>query len=581
MRFILASLLSLLPVLSLAQEQTPPGMTVYVHGKIVTLAAAPKGGAGAEGLMLADGLAVENGVIVAVGSEAEIREVGAGKGAKVIDLGGRTVVPGFIESHCHSLGAARAEVTEGYQELYSISDVQNWVRQRAKKAAPGAWIEVPRNEITRLKERRFPTPAELDEATTEHPVVFVSVTKTVLNSAGWKALGVVDEKSTVPGGEIVWEGGRPVLMRGGNAALRARMPVPPAPAPAEVRAKLQQLLGIYNSVGITSIFERATDRAGFDLYRDLEAKGELPVRMRATFRFSAKDGAGAESYIKKLGLKPGEGDDWVRAACMKITVDGGIHWGTTWLSEPHGEKRTAFYRNTDPAYLGEHFYQPNQMKDIIGAVNRMGWPMSAHVTGDGGAMAVLHAVEAVAAEQPSMREHRFNLIHCYFPDAAMAKLAKDLNVGVDTQEYLYYRDSDFISKIYGENWAERFLGLTTWAKAGVPVAINSDHMIGFDPDHAMNSFNPALMLYIAVTRKNDLGEVHGAGQKLSRLDALRTVTQWAAWLSFDEKKLGTLEKGKLADFVVLDRDYLTCPEEEIKMMRPVKTVVGGRVVWGR
>jgi predicted amidohydrolase YtcJ len=106
-------------------------------------------------------------------------------------------------------------------------------------------------------------------------------------------------------------------------------------------------------------------------------------------------------------------------------------------------------------------------------------------------------------------------------------------------------------------------------------------MIGFDPDHAMNSFNPFLMLYAAVTRKNDLGEVHGADQKLSRLDALRTVTQWAAWLSFDEDKLGTLEKGKLADFLVLDRDYLTCPEDEIKTMRPVRTVVAGKTVWGK
>lgn len=563
MKFLLWAVL---PGLSMAQP-----VTLYVNANILTMA---------PGDAVAQAMAVQDGVILAVGSDEEIRKLGGAK-AEIVDLSGNMVVPGFIESHCHSIGAARAEVAGGYQELYSIADVQNWIREQAKKVEAGAWIEVPRNEITRLKERRFPTPEELDAATREHPVVFVSVTKTVLNTAGWRALGVVDETSTVPGGEVIWEGGRPALMRGGQAAVRARMPVSVAPSPTAVRAKLRELLGIYNSVGITSIFERATDRAGFDLFRDLAAKNELTTRMRATFRFSAKDATGAESFIKKLGLKPGEGDDWVRATCMKITVDGGIHWGTTWLSEPHGAARTAFYRNTDPAYMGEHFYQPEQMRAIFGAVNKLGWPMSAHVTGDGGTMAVLQAVEAVAAEQPSIKERRFNLIHCYFPDAAMVKLARELNVGVDTQEYLYYRDSDFISKIYGEPWAERFLGLATWAKAGVPVAINSDHMIGFDPDHAMNSFNPFLMLYIAVTRKNDLGEVHGAGQKLSRMDALRTVTQWAAWLSFDENQLGSLEKGKLADFVVLDRDYLTCPEEEIKTMRPVRTVVGGRTVWGK
>ncbi|MDZ4288320.1 MAG: amidohydrolase family protein [Prosthecobacter sp.] len=541
--------------------------TLYLNGKIVTLDAQER---------VAEAMAVDEGKIVAVGSNDEIRQLGG----EVVDLGGKMVVPGFIETHCHSIGATRAELGGGYQELYSIGGVQEWVRKRAEKTPAGTWIEVPRNEITRLKERRFPTPEELDAAAPKHPVLFVSVTKSVLNSAGWKALGVTDEKSKVPGGEVMWDGGRPVLMRGGQAAVRALIPLPPAPSPAATRAKLRELLGIYNSVGITSIFERATDRAGYDLFRDLEAKAELTARVRTTFRFSAKDAAGAEGFIKKLGLKPGEGDDWVRATCMKITVDGGIHWGTTWLSEPHGPARAAFYRNTDPAYTGEHFYTPEQMRDIFGAVNRLGWPMSAHVTGDGGAMAVLRAVADVAKEQPNIKERRFNLIHCYFPDAAMAALAKEVNAGVDTQEYLFYRDSDFIAKIYGKAWAERFLGLASWVKAGVPVAINSDHMIGFDPDHAMNAFNPFLMLYCAVTRKNDLGEVQGPEQKLSRLNALRTVTQWAAWLSFDESKLGTLEKGKLADFVVLDRDYLTCPEEEIRVMKPVRTVVGGKTVWG-
>ena len=545
--------------------------TIFVNGRIVTLD---------ERQGTAEALAVADGVLLAVGSNDAVRRL-AGDGATVVDLGGKTVLPGLIETHCHSIGAARATFSEEYQELRSITEIQDWIRERAKKLPAGRWITVPRNEITRLKERRFPTPTELDAATSHHPVMFVSVTKTVLNSAGWKALGVVDKTSKVAGGEVVFENGRPVLMRGGQAALQSIMPQFAPPPPAAVTAKLKELHRVYNSVGITSIFERATDRQGYDLFRDLAAKGELTTRVRSTFRFSAKDAAGVDGYVKKLGLKAGDGDDMVRATCLKITVDGGIHWGTTWLSEPHGEKRTAFYRNTDPGYMGQQSYTPEQMRAIFGEANRLGWPISAHVTGDGGAMAVLRAVEAVSKDQPDMKDRRFNLIHCYFPSDEMVSLAKRLNVGVDTQGYLYYRDSDFISRIYGESWAGRFLGLGAWVRGGVPVATNSDHMIGFDPDHAMNSFNPFLMLYIAVTRKNDLGEVHGAHQKLSRLDALRAVTLWGAWLSFDEKKLGSLEAGKLADFVVIDRDYLTCPEDEIKDIKPLRTVVGGKTVWQR
>lgn len=543
--------------------------TIYENGKIITLDPAES---------LAEAIAVKDGRILSVGPTTAI-EAFAGPATRRVDLAGRTVVPGFIESHCHSLGAARAALDGEYAELRSITEVQDWIRRRAAEVPAGTWIEVPRNEITRFVEQRFPTPEELDAATKEHPVVFVSVTKTVLNSAGWKILGLDDPAATLPDGEVVREEGRPLLMRGGQASLRKHMPAPRVHDSAAILAKHEELVGIYNSVGITTIFERATDRVGFDTFREQAAKDRLKVRVRGTFRFSAKDAAGVEAYLAKLGIAPGEGDDHVRATCLKITVDGGIHWGTTWLSEPHGEKRTAFYRNTDPAYTGTQSYTPAQMEAIFGAANAKGWPMSAHVTGDGGAMAVLRAVETVAKSQPDIRDRRFNLIHCYFPTPEMAALAKSLNAGVDTQGYLYERDADFIAKIYGPDWADRFMGLGEWVKAGVPVGLNSDHMIGFDPDRAMNSFRPALMLDIAVNRRDDRGTVYGEHQRLSRLDALRTLTVWPAWLSFDEEKLGTFEPGKLADFAVLDRDYLTCPAEEIRKIEVVKTVMGGEVVF--
>jgi len=226
-------------------------------------------------------------------------------------------------------------------------------------------------------------------------------------------------------------------------------------------------------------------------------------------------------------------------------------------------------------------YTPEQMRMIFATANRHGWPASAHVTGDEGTEEVLKAVAAVATDDPTIKQRRFNLIHSYFPTPAIAKLAKDLGVGVDTQGYLYYRDADILAEIYGPSWAERFLGLGEWVRGGVPVATNSDHMIGLDPDHAMNSFNPALMLWIAVVRKTDSGAVWGAHQKLSRLDALRSMTLWAAWLSFDEGKLGSLEPGKLADLVVIDRDYLTCPEDEIRSIKVLRTIVGGRTMFSR
>ena len=138
-----------------------------------------------------------------------------------------------------------------------------------------------------------------------------------------------------------------------------------------------------------------------------------------------------------------------------------------------------------------------------------------------------------------------------------------------------------MAEIYGSSWAERFMGVGTWFKGGVPVAINSDHMIGTDPDHAMNSFNPFLQIYVAVSRKNQKGRVYGPWQKLSRIEALRCMTLDAAYLSFDEERLGSLEPGKLADLAILDRDFLGCPEDDLRKIRVDLTMVGGKVVHRR
>lgn len=546
--------------------------TLLLGGKIVTLDPQER---------VVEALAIRDGRILATGTTAEIEKLATAK-TDVIRLGGKMVLPGFIESHCHSIGVARGSLHEEYAELRSIGEMQAWIRERAKKLPAGTWIEVPRNEITRLKEHRHPTPAELDAAASEHPVLYTSVMKHVLNTAGWRALGLLEPGSKLPDGEVVRdEAGKPLLIRGGGGASIRKFFPQTSETKEELLDALKRVHRRYNEVGITTIFERATDRVGFNTFRELSAQNTLTTRVRATFRFSAKTPEQVEKYVAGLGIKPDEGDDWVRADRLKITVDGGIHWGTTRLSELYGERRTKFYRLSDPAYRGELNFTPEQMRMIFATVNRLGWPMSAHVTGDAGTEEVLNAVAAVAKDDATITQRRFNLIHSYFPTPAIVQLSKQLGVGVDTQGYLYHRDADILAEIYGASWAERFIGMAEWVRGGVPAAINSDHMIGLDPDRAMNSFNPALMLWIAVARKTDTGRVWGEQQKLSRLDALRSMTLWAAWLSFDEDKLGSLEPGKLADLVVIDRDYLACPEDEIRAIKPLRTIVGGKTVFSR
>ena len=187
-------------------------------------------------------LAILGERILAVGSDEEIAPARIGPQTKVFHLRGKTVVPGFIESHVHSIGVARDSMANRYEELSSIAEVQQWIRRRAAQVPAGTWIVVPRNEITRLRERRHPTPEELDAACATHPVAFNSVQKWVLNWLGFERLGVTGDRQEVPGGRVLRDAsGRPRIIVGGDAHLRRFFPYPKY-SDEETLAALEKLL---------------------------------------------------------------------------------------------------------------------------------------------------------------------------------------------------------------------------------------------------------------------------------------------------------------------------------------------------
>ncbi|MEX0700687.1 MAG: amidohydrolase [Planctomycetales bacterium] len=550
-------------------EQSQPAETVLVGGKILTMDREAR---------IVQAVAVRDGRIAAVGTDRKIRNL-AGPKTRVIELNGKTVVPGFIAAHCHAVGVARRTIDQPHAELLSIAEVQDWIRTRAKELPEGRWIRVPRTEITRLEELRHPTRAELDAACTTHPVLFSAARKHALNSAGFRALGVKPGSDELPGGRVIRDAdGGPRLIALGDAFIEEQIPKPEH-SEQEIRAFLEEVHRRYNSVGITSIFERASEIDDYRMYEALRDAGRLNVRMTQTFRTSFASGKAVEEYARKLGLKTGDGDDWVRVGPLKIVVDGGIHWGNTYLREPYGEKRARFYVLDDPRYRGDLHYDVERMADIFRAAHRLGWQLCTHVTGDAGVDRVLDALEAAEKDEPGIVNRRFSLTHAYFPATDSARRAHALGVGLDTQPNLYYKDSRAIAAIYGEDWAARFTGVGEWLRAGVPTALAGDHMVGLDPNTAMNAYNPFLMLHVAVVRKNREGKTYGPEQKVGRIEALRCVTNHPAWLEFTEDRKGSLEPGKFADLAVLDRDYLACPEEEIKEIGVVLTMVDGRVVY--
>lgn len=547
---------------------------VVLNGKVVTVD--PKSS-------IAEAVAIRDGVFVLVGSNADVKKL-VGDKTRLIDAKGKSVLPGLIESHIHATGVARAEAVQPFVQLGSIAEIQQWIRKKSETTPEGQWIQVPRVDLTRLRERRLPTRAELDQAALKHPVVFnwqyASRQVMILNSAALQA-AKIDGKTQAPsGGKIEKDANGEPTGRLEDPRDLVSKHLPPRKVSEETaQNELEKVLRAYNSIGITSVSERNANVEGFRAYEKLKKDNRLTVRANVTLGLRSDGSAeGTEKFIKSLPFQFGHGDDWVRVGPLKIGVDGGILYGTAYMREPYGQPAASLYGFTDPDYRGSLSLNPEKVQNMIRTGHRLGWQMCSHVTGDGGVDVVLDAVEAAHRDSP-IKDRRYTLIHAYFPNDAAVKRAAELGVCVDTQPAWYYKDGDALAAALGGNRLRSFIGVADWKRGGVKVALNSDHMFGLDPNLSLNPFNPFLTMYTAITRKTETGLVMGPEQRISRDDALRMMTIDAAYLSFDEKRKGSIEVGKLGDLAVLADDFMECPADHIKDIKVASTIVGGKVVY--
>jgi predicted amidohydrolase YtcJ len=546
-----------------------PADLVLVDARILTVDAA---------FSTATALAVRDGRFVAVGSNEEVRRY-IGPATRVIEGRGRTVVPGFIDTHVHALDVASGEATQPFVNLRSIKEVQDWLRAEAPKRPPNAWLWTPRTYPTRLREHRFPTRQELDAAAPDHPVVVDCAYAFALNTAALRAAGITRDSASPVGGAIVKDAaGEPTGLLRNAGGLLARFRPTSEGAPLDM---LERVHRQYLAAGITSVIERGATLQGFETYRQLKAAGRLHVRATVTIRVpDATNSAAVERFIDGLPFKFGDGDEWLKAGPLKLVADGGILIGTSFMRKPFGPGARELYAIDDPDDRGFLSLTPAQLAAAIGIIHRRGWQMVAHVTGDAGVDAVLDGIEAAQKQTPAA-DRRHTVIHGYFVNPESAARAARLGVLVDTQPAWHYKDGDALARGLGADRLAHFIGLKTLRQAGVDVAINTDHMLGLDLNDALNPFNPLLTIYSATTRRTESGRLLGPGEAVTRQEALRMMTSAAARFSFDEKQRGSIEVGKLGDFVVLDDHFLTVPAERLRTMRADVTVVGGRIAFER
>jgi predicted amidohydrolase YtcJ len=568
-RALVAALLAAAAYPDPSRAQAPDA--IYYHGHIVTLSATQPE---------VQAVAIAGNRFLRAGSDAQIHPL-AGPNTKLIDLHGRTVLPGLEDSHTHPITSALSEREGPIPVMNSIAEIQAYIRKQAAALPPDRVIFVPKIYSTRLKDRRYPTRYEIDEAAPGRLAMTDNGYASVLNSKILARLNITRDTPQPADGKIIKDaGGEPTGLVLGAPRLLAPYRNT-APATHEQRiAALKAMQKAYNAVGMTSTIDRGQNRDGFGVYQELRDKNELTVRSYVTYLIDAKGTPEqTREEIARIPWVTGHGDEWFRVGSLKTIADGGILIGTAYLRESYG-LHTGIYGYKDPDYRGVLAVPRENLVVMAQEANRRGWQMTAHTTGGGATDALLDAYEATDREK-SIRDRRFTVTHGNFPNKETIARAARLGVAFDVQPAWLHFDAPALKDVFGPTRTADWLPLRSMLNAGIVVAGGSDHMIRFDSRQAINPYNPFFEMWMAITRRLADGAILHPEQCVTRLEALRMWTLNGAWLSFEEKIKGSIEPGKLADMVVVSKDFLHCPVDEIKDIEALVTIVDGKVVYER
>jgi predicted amidohydrolase YtcJ len=543
------------------------------HGKIVTADRA---------FSIQEALAVKGDQLIQIGSNLDVLR-SRGPNTTLVDLAGKMVLPGLIDSHAHPTDACMIEFDHPVPEMETIADVLKYIHARAMTLGPERWVVVRQVFITRLKEQRYPTRDELDQAAPNNPVLFATGPDASLNSLALKLSGI-DSSFQIDGpGKIEKDPrtGEPTgILRNCTRYVKVT-PSDNKPTEQDQQRRLIELFNDYNSVGITSVVDRDAYAPAIDRYQKMHDAGALTVRLGISHHVETL-GPLEEvlEEIRRVAAHPlRRGGPRLRIVGIKTYLDGGMLTGSAYMREPWGVSK--IYAIDDPSYRGVLFIPREKLVPIVREAVASGLQFTAHSVGDGAVHALLDAYEEIN-KTTTVAPTRPCITHSNFMSHEAIDQAARLGVVVDIQPAWLYLDTRTLAAQFGYDRLRYFQPLKSLFAAGVIAGGGSDHMQKIGSLRSINPYNPFLAMEVAITRRaKGYDRPLHPEEALSREQAIRFYTINNAHFLFLEDRIGSLESGKQADFVVIDRDLLTCPEDQIRSTRALDTYVDGKRVFHR
>ena len=502
----------------------------------------------------AQAVAIARGRFLAVGSDADVLNL-AGAGIRKLDLGGKTVLPGFIDAHSHPAEAGLSHLRMVDCDLRSISAIQAALRERAAKTPAGDWVLGFKYDDTKTDDGRPLTIADLDAAVPDHPVhIEHRGGHTVYaNSLGFRKAGIDDKTPDPPGGKIDHDPATGKLS--GRIAESAQAyfekAIPSNFTRDDHREGVKLISKMLARTGITSATEAQGSPEDLRAYQDARDSGDLLYRAYCFINYRFID-----SMIE-AGVRTGLGDEWVRVGAMKMVCDGSISERTARLSVPYEGR---------PNDYGILVMTEEELYTYGRKAHLAGWQIGTHANGDVGIDTTLRVYERLQKES-SRTDPRFRLEHCTVVNDDLVTRIKALGaIPTPFSTYVYYHGEKM--RYYGAERLNHMFALRSFLDAGIRATQASDYPPG--------EFIPMMALQSEVTRTDRKGNVWGPKQKITVEEAIRVGTINGAYASYEENLKGSVEAGKLADLVVLGRDPLKENPLTLVTIPVERTMAGGR-----